>query len=108
MIHLGVAGRKPTEQEEQRGMDVAHRIAEFLTDKQTSLAGNFIGAVDELGTAKKELLIVLATSDADKLFEVIAPFLADLDWARPIQVEKICGSRFDKKAKRELISLRGQ
>jgi hypothetical protein len=105
IVHLTISGRKATEEEEEQGMQVAHRIAEHLTEMQTSLNGDFVGAVDSLDTGKKELLIILATGDADNLAKVLTPLFAEIDWPHSVSFEKVYGDRFDKKTKRETVSL---
>lgn len=99
-IRLSVAGKEPTDEEGEAAYRLAQEVEEQLTAGRDARDDEFIGAVEALEPARREVQVFLACPDADQLADFLRPWLSSMEWPRGAKLEKCYGSRFDLRAKK--------
>ncbi|WP_146517964.1 imm11 family protein [Stieleria varia] len=102
-IVLPTAKRKATEDEKVAARRVLHSLESVLAGHVESMDRGFIGSVDETSERRGELLLYVTCPDVDDLIENLRPWVAEVDWPKPLKLEKLYCSRFDVHAEWEPV-----
>ncbi|TWU02891.1 hypothetical protein [Stieleria varia] len=102
-IVLPTAKRKATEAEKVAARRVLHSLESVLADHIKSMDHGFIGSVDETSERKSELLLYVTCPDVEVLIEKLRPWIVEIDWPKPVRLEKLHGNRFDVHAEWEPV-----
>lgn len=99
-IHLSVAGKEPSDEEREASLRLAHELEALLVQGRDGVDDEFVGYIEAVEPAKREIQIILACPEVDVLLEVIGPWLSSIEWPRSVKLEKRYGNRFDRRARK--------
>lgn len=105
-ILLSVPGDEATEEEEKRGFPVAEKVNELLVNRMKDMTGEFLGSIECLEPEKKALGIYVVGPDAERLAEVIEPWVKSIDWPHAVTLVKYAGNRFEHGVKKTKVKIR--
>lgn len=105
-IRLQGAKKQASERESDAVEEIAADLAEYLAVEHNKTIEDFVGAVGALDETRGALRIALVTPNADRLAEIVSPWISAVKWPGGIELVKLYGDMHDDSAKQRKVKIR--
>jgi len=105
VIMLAGAGAKPSKKEKQQLAELMNELDALLHDPKAKPDAPYWGSLEGDDHADGEYRLFVSCPNADRLFEKLQPWLADLDWEGCVRVLKRYGEYTDPTCREEMIAV---
>jgi hypothetical protein len=106
IIRLQVAKKQASESETEAVEEIAADLAEHLAVEHNKTIEDFVGMVVPIDETRGALRIGLVTPNADRLAEIVSPWILAADWPGGIELIKHYGDIHDNSAKHRKVKIR--